>query len=47
MLKSDKGNGIVLLNQEDYAKSMTWFFNNKNKFKELDCDAILTRLNIL
>ena len=44
ILKPDEGNAIILLNQEDYTKSMECFFNNQNKFKELDCDATLTRL---
>ena len=47
IMKPDKGNGIVLLNEDDYTKSMEHLFSDKNKFKQLDSDPTLTRLSSL
>ena len=46
-MKPDKGNGIVLLNKDDYTRSMEHLFSDKNKFKQLDSDPTLTRLSSL
>ena len=47
IMKLDKGNGIVLLNKEDYTNSMENLFTNKTKFKQLDSDPTVTRLSSL
>ena len=47
IMKPDKGNGIVLLNKEDYTNSMENLFTNKTKFKQLDSDPTITRLSSL
>ena len=47
LLKLDTGNVIFLLNHEDCIKSMETLSTDKNKFKELDSDPTLTRLNTL
>ena len=44
IMKPDKANGIVLLNKDDYTRSMEHLFSDKNKFKQLDSDPRLTRL---
>ena len=41
ILKPDKENGIVLLNHEDYIKSIETLFSSKIEFKELDSDPTL------
>lgn len=47
ILKPDKGNGIVLLNQADYVISIQALFHDTSKFKELKVDPTSTRLNTL
>ena len=47
IMKPDKGNGIVLLNKEDYTNSMENLFSNKTKFKELVSDPTISRLSSL
>ena len=47
IMKPDKGNGIVLLNKEDYTNSMENLFTNETKFKQLDSDPTITRLSSL
>ena len=47
IMKLDKGNGIVLLNKEDYTNSMENLFTNETKFKQLDSDPTITRLSSL
>ena len=47
IMKPDKGNGIVLLNKEDYTNSMENLFTNETKFKQLDSDPAITRLSSL
>ena len=46
-MKPDKGNGIVLLNKEDYTNSMENLFSDKTKFKQLDSDPTISRLSSL
>ena len=47
ILKPDKGNGIVLLNKEDYTNSMESLFRDKTKFKQLDSDPTISQLSSL
>ena len=47
IMKPDKGNGIVLLNKEDYTNSMENLLSKKTKFKQLDSDPTITRLSSL
>ena len=47
ILKPDKGNGIVLLNRCDYVTSVKSIFSDSSKFKKLDSDSTLTRLQSL
>ena len=44
ILKSDKGNGVVLMNKADYHDAMDQFFSDKTKFKIIKNDPTLTRL---
>ena len=43
----DKGNGIVILNRSDYAKSHKSIFDDKSKFTRLKVVPTSTRLNTL
>ena len=47
IMKPDKGNGIVLSNEENYTNSMENLFSDKAKFKQLDSDTTITRLSSL
>ena len=47
IMKPDEGNGIVLLNKEDYTNSMENFCTDKTKFKQLDSDPTITQLSSL
>ena len=47
IMKPDKGNGIVLLNKEDYTNSMESLFRDKTKFKQLDSDPTIFQLSSL
>ena len=40
VLKSDKGNGIVILNRDDYYSKMETILNDTSKFKLLEQDPI-------
>ena len=44
ILKSDKGNGLVLLNKVDYQNAMIQLFSDKTKFKIIKNDPTLTGL---
>ena len=43
-MKSDEGNGAVLLNNRDYTASAGNLFKNTNKFKSLESDPTITRI---
>ena len=47
ILKPDKGNGIVLINRQDYITSVKSLFSDSNKFSKLNTDLTLTRLHSL
>ena len=45
ILKPDKGQGIVLINKDEYNRSLEKVFNNKKKFKVLQEDPTLRNLS--
>ena len=47
ILKPDKGQGVVLINRTDYVKSMESLFGDKKKFKVVDRDPTITRVNTI
>ena len=47
ILKPDKGNGVVLINLNDYILSMTQLFSDMNKFTKVHFDSTLAQLNTL
>ena len=47
ILKPDKGNGVVLININDYILCMTDLFSDKTKFSKVKVDSTLTQLNSL
>ena len=47
ILKPDKGNGIVLINRQDYVTSIKSLFSDSKKFSKLNSDPTLTRLHSL
>ena len=47
ILKPDKGQGVVLINKKDYVKSMETLFADRNKFKLVDQDPTITRVNTI
>ena len=47
ILKSDKGNGVVLINNVDYYQSLEHLFIDKKKFKEIGKDPTMTQLSTL
>ena len=44
ILKPDKGNGVVLLDNQDYVNSMEQLFKDQTKFKILEKDSTITRM---
>ena len=44
ILKSDKGQGTVLLDHGDYVNSMQGIFDDASKFKKIAKDPTITRL---
>ena len=46
-LKPDKGNGVVLLDNQDYVNSLEQLFKDKTKFKILEKDPTTTRMTTL
>ena len=44
ILKPDKGQGKVLVNHEDYIKSLQRIFDDTSKFKKIEKDPTITRL---
>ena len=46
-LKLDKGNGIVLLDNQDYVNSVEQLFKDQTKFKILEKDPSITRMATL
>ena len=42
ILKLDKGNGIVLLDNQDYVNSVEQLFKDQTKFKILEKDRSIT-----
>ena len=46
-MKPDKGNGVVLININDYILCMTDLFSDKTKFSKVKVDSTLTQLNSL
>ena len=47
ILKPDKGQGIVLLKKEDYVESMERIFADRSKFKEVETDNTISRVENL
>ena len=47
ILKPDKGNGVVLINNVDYYQSLEDLFIDKKKFKQIDKDPTMTQLSKL
>ena len=47
VLKPDKGNGVVLLDNQDYVNSMEQLFKDQTKFKILEKDSTITRMTTL
>ena len=47
ILKPDKGNGVVLINNVDYYQSLEHLFIDKKKFKEIYKDPTMTELSTL
>ena len=47
ILKPNKGNGIVVMKRSDYISSVASLFSDASRFKLLDTDPTLTRLNSL
>ena len=45
ILKPDKGQGIVLVNKDDYIRNIECLFSDKTKFQVLDKDPTLQSLN--
>ena len=45
ILKPDKGNGVVLINNVDYYQSLQHLFIDIKKFKQVDRDPTLTQLS--
>ena len=45
ILKPDKGQGVVLLKQEDYTNCIETFLADRNKFKRTHKDQTIMRLN--
>ena len=45
--KTDKGQGIVIVNKKDYFQSLDRLFNDKNKFEILEEDQTLRNLNTI
>ena len=43
IFRSDKGNGVVILNRRDYDNSIKNLINDKAKFKELSEDVTIKR----
>ena len=47
ILKSHKGNGIVLLDINDYRTSVKHLFSQKSKFRAVENDPTFTRFHSL
>ena len=47
ILEPDKGQGIVLVNKDDYIRNIECLFSDKTKFQLLDKDANLQSLNTI
>ena len=47
MLKPNKGNGIVLLDINNYRTSVKHLFSDKSKFRKVENDPTFTRLDSL
>ena len=47
ILKPDKGNGVVLINNVDYYQSLEDLFIDKKKFKQIDKDPTMPQLSTL
>ena len=45
VLKPDKGQGIVLVNKDDYIRNIECLFSDETKFQVLDKDPALQSLN--
>lgn len=45
LIKPDKGNGIVIMNKEDYVSKMKIILNDRSKFRSVDGDVLLHILN--
>ena len=47
ILEPDKGQGIVLVNKDDYIRNMECLFSDKTNFQVLDKDANIQSLNTI
>ena len=47
MLKLNKGNGIALLDNQDYVKSVEQLLKDQTKFKIFDTDPTITQMTTL
>ena len=47
IFKPDKGNGVVLTNNEDYYQPLEHLFIDKKKFKQIDKDPTMKQLSTL
>ena len=47
ILRSDKGNGTVIITKDEYKLCMTVLFSDNNKFKKVTKDTTLTQLTTL
>ena len=47
ILKPDKGNGVVLINNIDYYQSLEHLFIDKKKFKQIEKDPTMAQLSTL
>ena len=45
MIKPDKGNGVVILNREDYNNKMSVIIDDPSKFKPLSTDQLKETLH--
>ena len=46
-MKPDKGQGIDLVNKDDYIQNIECLFSDKTKFQVLDKDPTLNFFNII
>ena len=47
ILKTDKGQGVVLLKKDTYVEALEKIFSDKRKFKEVKEDTTITRVETI